>query len=236
MLQEPEKAELMLLDTVPGESLSSAGPSHLRSSHTFARAQRHSRRVQVLKIAVPIIALLVAGTFGAASYLLTPKVQAVAPGQSAISDGKLVMANPKLEGVTRDNRPYSMSALRATQNIDTPDRVALEQITAKLPLGTDQWATLESKSGLFDRKANTLEFDAPVAITTTDGQSANLKTAFIDITKNEISSKDPVSIVSRGMQVNADSMTITDKGRTMTFERRVKVIMQPGGQQASLGD
>ncbi|MFS9599196.1 hypothetical protein, partial [Klebsiella variicola] len=63
----------------------------------FDSAQRHSRRVRILKLALPVIAGIIAIAFPVYSYLKTPPAAPVQADGSAFSNGKLVMANPKLE-------------------------------------------------------------------------------------------------------------------------------------------
>ena len=151
------------------------------SREAFARAQRHSRTVRVLKIALPLLAVIMAAVFVGYSYLMTPASVAVEADGSAISDGKLVMANPKLDGFTKDNRPYSMTAMRAIQDFQNEGIVHLEGISAKLPIDAENWATIDAESGVYDRDKNTLEMNSEVTVTTADGMTAKLKSASLDI-------------------------------------------------------
>ncbi|TGV93934.1 LPS export ABC transporter periplasmic protein LptC, partial [Mesorhizobium sp. M2E.F.Ca.ET.154.01.1.1] len=74
-----------------------AGESGMRGD-AFDRARRHSRRVRVLKFAVPLLAAAIAIAFPIYSYLAAPVSISVQADGTAFSDGKLVMANPKLNG------------------------------------------------------------------------------------------------------------------------------------------
>ncbi|MCU0790632.1 MAG: hypothetical protein MUE79_06220, partial [Nitratireductor sp.] len=91
-----------------------------RSPEEFARAQRHSRRVRFLKLALPvggalsIILLIVAY---AVSQFALPSID---PGEARVMDGKLVMNNPKITGTDSQNRPYSLTAVRAVQDAEKP--------------------------------------------------------------------------------------------------------------------
>ena len=68
------------------------------------------------------------------SYVSVPGSVSFDVSESAYSNGKLVMANPKLDGYTKDNRPYSMTATRALQHIDKHGMVELEGIDARVPV------------------------------------------------------------------------------------------------------
>jgi lipopolysaccharide export system protein LptC len=189
----------------------------------FANALRHSRRVRALKVIVPTAAVLMAGAFAAASYALTPAKVNVATDDAAYANGKLVMANPKLEGVTKDNRPYSMNALRAIQDLKSQDVIELEDISAKLPINTQDWVSVDAKTGTYDRLANTLNVTSPLTVKTTDGMTAQLTSAFVDISKGNLETAEPVEIELNGTRVQADSMKVFEKGKVLVFENRVRM-------------
>lgn len=189
----------------------------------FATAQKHSRRVRVLKILVPSIAVLMAGSFVVASYVLTPAKVNVDTDSSAYANGKLVMANPKLEGFTKDNRPYSMTAMRAIQDLKSQDVIELEDISAKLPIDSDDWVSVEAEKGTYDRLANTLKVTSPFTIKSTEGLTAEMASAFVDIAKGNLETSEPVDILLKGTRVQADSMKVYEKGKVLVFENRVRM-------------
>lgn len=189
----------------------------------FANALKHSRRVRALKVIVPTAALLMAGAFVAASYALTPAKVNVATEDTAYANGKLVMANPKLEGVTKDNRPYSMNAMRAIQDLKSQDVIELEDISAKLPVNLADWVSIAAKTGTYDRLANTLKVTSPLTVKTTEGMKAQFVSAFVDISKGNLETSDPVDIELNGTRVQADSMKVFDRGKVLVFENRVRM-------------
>lgn len=202
----------------------------------FHQAQHHSRRVRRMKVALPVIAVLLAIGFFGYSYLASPARVAVDVASSAVADGKLVMASPKLEGVTKNNLPYSMTAARALQNLDATGIIELEDINAKLPLDARNTATIEAQRGVYDRDKNTLEIATPIKVTTTDGMMARLNSASIDIGKGDMKTGEPVDIAVQGARITADSMTILENGKVLVFERRVRMQINPERAKAAQGD
>ncbi len=199
-----------------------------RTHDAFVRAQRHSRRVRWLKVWLP--ALAVAGVIGFVgwSYVSIPTVAGISIEGAGISDGKLVMANPKLDGFTRDKLPYTMTALRAVQDLKDTNMVRLEGIDAKLPVDPKNSAKVVAKSGIYDNAKNTLVFDSPMTVTTTDGMTAKLNSASIDMNAGSMSTGDPVEILLNGSRITALSMNMADNGRVIVFENRVRVDLEPG--------
>lgn len=199
----------------------------------FGRAQRHSRRVRLLKFVLPVAAGLIALAFPTYSYLVAPAAVDVAADGAVLSDGKLVMANPKLNGFTKQNLPYSMTATRAIQDVTKQGVVELEGIDAKLPVSAEISAEVEATRGFYDRDSNTLDLEQDITVTTTDGMVAKLKSAFLDIGKGTMKTEDPVDIIRNGSRITSDTMSVEDNGKVLVFEKRVKVNIDPATMKAA---
>jgi lipopolysaccharide export system protein LptC len=205
----------------------------------FRRALSHSRKVRVLKLALPVAAVLLAGSFAAYSYISVPGSVSFDISESAYADGKLVMANPKLDGFTKESRPYSMSAIRALQHLDESGIVDLEGIDARLPVGGENFAVIDADRGVYDREKNTLNFLSPISVKTTDGMTITLQSAFLEIEKGNMRTTDPVAIRMTGAQLMADAMSVRENGKVLIFEKRVKMELTPDrlkGRQESTGE
>ena len=202
-------------------------------AEAFGRAQRHSRRVRRLKIILPLIAVLLTAGFAGYSFISTPVPVNMDTEGSTFIEGKLVMNSPKLEGFTKDGRPYSVNATRATQDFDKQEIVSLDGIDAKMPVEADNWARVQATSGLYDRIANTLDVPTDILVTTTDGMVAKLKSAFLDIANGSLKSTTPVDIQSHGSRVTADSMSVLENGKRVIFESRVRVYIDPVQMEAA---
>src|SRR5262245_66063612 len=78
----------------------------------FRAAVRHSRHVRVLRLAIPLTAAVVLVAAAALSLLFKPlrmlSGMPVDVGSMVVSGTKIMMHQPRLAGVTRDNRHYDM--------------------------------------------------------------------------------------------------------------------------------
>lgn len=193
----------------------------------FRRAVAHSRRVRFLKFALPAGAVLLVGGFVGYSYLSVPGSISFDVSESAFANGKLVMASPKIDGFTKENRPYSMMATRALQHTDDSGIVELEGIDAKLPVSEKVFAVIGAERGVYDRNNNTLDVPSPITVQTTDGMTAKLKSAFLEITAGNLKTNDPVDIRLEGAKIVADAMTVLENGKVLIFEKRVKLELAP---------
>ena len=140
------------------------------------------------------------------------------------------MANPKLEGVTKENRPYSLTPA-GDPGFDNSGLIELEA-SAKLPINTKDWATIGARRGVYDRVANTLEFQ-PIKVKTTEGMTAMLQSAYVDIAKGSLTTGDPVDIELKGGHSVAGSLSVLDKGNELVFEKCVKMNIDANPGQGS---
>ncbi|PRD43363.1 LPS export ABC transporter periplasmic protein LptC [Phyllobacterium phragmitis] len=203
-----------------------------KSAAIFHAAQRHSGRVRVLKTALPIAAVAIAGVFSWFTFLSTPaapiKVQV---GTTGMEDGKLVMTDPKLDGFTKENLPYTMTAARATQDVTNSGVITLENIDAELPLGDNDRAKITAKSGIYDNANERLQLDKDFTVTTSNGLTAKLKSADVNISTGQITTDQPVDIQSGNAHILADKMQLQDNGQVMVFEDKVKLVIAPAKEQ-----
>lgn len=210
------------------DAAGAASGASLARAAAFGRAERHSRRVRRLKLVLPFLAVALAGVF-AAFYLSnrSAPVEVASVDDQAFSEGKLVMSNPKLEGFTKDGRPYSMTAMRAVQETGMQGLITLEDIDARMPVDIGEWAQVRARLGVYDRAANTLRLSDQIKVDTEDGMSAQLSSAFLDITSGRLTTADPVEIKLRGSSITAETMEMLDNGKRLVFDRRVRMNIDP---------
>jgi len=207
--------------------------NRIATEQVFERERRRSRNVRRLKVALPALALLMSAGLVGKSVLARMGDVSIDLAGASIQDGRLIMANPRMAGFNAENRPYEMQAERAAQAVSDDDVVELENIGAKLPVGTDHWAMVDAASGKLVKSSNRLEIDSPTLVKTTDGMVARLQSATIDIGDSTLHTDDPVHIDRNGSTITADSMTVTNGGAVMLFENRVKVHIRGNVDTAS---
>lgn len=194
-----------------------------RDAGDFLHAERYSRRVRALKFTLPLVGVAIAAGFAGFFYLAKPAQVSVDVAGSAVRDGKLVMANPKLDGFTKENLPYSMTAVRAIQDLQQTGVILLEQIDAKLPVDDENFAVITAPEGTYDRDKNTLDITSEMKVTTTDGMVVVLQSAFLDMGTGMLTTDEPVDIQLDGSRIGADKMTVSEGGKVLVFEDRVRV-------------
>jgi lipopolysaccharide export system protein LptC len=190
----------------------------------FAIAARHSRMVRVLRVAVPgAVALSMAAIVGISIFnpfrMLVPKQLEM--GNLAVSGTKITMESPHLAGYTPDQRPYEMWAITAVQDVTDPDHVELNKLRTKLLMQDGSTMYLDSLTGLFDNKAQTLDLHKDIFLKTTTGYEARLTQAHVDMAKNTVDSDQPVDVKLTNGTLRSDRLHITNGGEVVVFEGNV---------------
>jgi lipopolysaccharide export system protein LptC len=198
-----------------------------KTGAAFRAAQRHSRRVRVLRTALPFAAVVCIAVFSWYTFLSTPASVNISMSGAGIKDGKLVMTNPKLSGFTGANQPYSMAAARAIQDIGNTSVFKLEDIHASLPLSEHQTAKVDAGTGVYDNTKRTLALGAGVTVRTSEGAVARLRSAAIDIASGQMRTDEPVEIDNGDTQLSAASMSVSKNDGVIVFDKQVSLVLQP---------
>lgn len=207
-----------------------------RGEEVFAHARRHSRRVRVLKFVLPVAAALMIAVFVGYSMLASTVQRVTSLGSLSIDDGGVVMANPKLEGFTKDDLPYSLHAEEARQPLNAEGTINLKGISASIPIDKDDRAEITAAAGSFNRDKNMLDITSEIVLNATSGLTARLQSAHIDIAENTLTTDDPVDIELNGMHIAANGMDAAKGGKSLVFEDGVRVRIAPSALKAARGD
>lgn len=199
-----------------------------RASKAFVRAQQHSRTVGFLKYFLPVAAFVVlASAIGYIWFVqsMSGVDASVNVAGTAIKDGNLVMANPKISGVTADDKDYFVEALRAFQPINGEEGVRLEEISGRFELQEGLTGTLRSETGLLEDDNTRLTLGGASVFETSDGMVVRFDGADIDMQAGTLETTRPVRIEQPGAIIEAEAMKIEDGGKRIVFERNVVVVI-----------
>jgi lipopolysaccharide export system protein LptC len=205
-------------------------------THAFAKASRHSKWVRFLKFALPTCALFIVAGFGLVAMQARILPDEVGVSSVALEGGKIVMDSPRLNGMTSDNQPYTVEAKRALQAVSDVNDIDLEEITARVPLGGGKTAKLVAPAGHLDNEKRILTLKGVFDIVSSDGLVAKLEGGVFDFDAQSLKTEMPVDIKRPGTHIRADSMTISDGGARLLFEKRVRMVLQPPATQQSASE
>jgi lipopolysaccharide export system protein LptC len=202
--------------------------SRPNNQQIFLRAQRHSRRVRMLRVAVPAGTAAVLAVFTLVSWLDPTRIISRLPtadGQLVISGTKITMSSPRLSGFSKDSRPYELNARSAAQDITNPDFVELTDIYAKIESKDRTPIIVTAVDGLYNRKSGILKLNRDIVLQTPSYQ-VDLIEAVVDTANNNVVSDKPVQVKMLQGTVNSKRLEVTGGGEVIRFVGDVKMTLQ----------
>lgn len=199
------------------------------AARRFRSAARHSRRVRMLRVGLPIVALVGCLALALASWFNPLRMLTRLPisiGDVIVSGTKIKMENPKLSGFTRDQRRYDVTAGAAAQDLTRPGMVELQDINALLEMQDKATMKLVAESGLFDTKKEQLTLQRNIVVTSSSGYEGYLDEAVIDTKNGNVVSEKPVRLKMLNGTVNGNRFELTNSGNLIRFENGVVVNMK----------
>lgn len=198
-----------------------------RTARAYRRAVRHSARVRLLKIAFPVLSLVVVLGFVFSSMTTRSLPDNMSVERTAVSNGMIVMDNPELTGEASDGKTFTVNAVQALQSIASPNVITLKSIGAELPVGEDETARVEAESGVYDRAQETLKLDQPFSVTASNGLEVEMQSASFDIAGGSMHSEAPLEIRNGNTSLVAQSVEMRDNGAIIRFEGDVRMTIDP---------
>jgi len=203
-----------------------------RDSSLFLRANRHSSRVRLLRIALPVIAVLIIAGIAGAYILSQANLPKVTIATTAFENGRMVMRNPVLDGVDGKQQPYRLTAKQAVQDPKQPKQVELDSISAEVPVQEGIYAHILAGTGFYDGDEKHLDLGGEIEVVTDDGMTAKLQDAAVNIGAGTLKTSNPVAMTTEQAKISAESMFVEDNGARVVFENRVRMTIFPDKIQA----
>lgn len=210
--------------------------ANARLEGAYRDAIRHSARVRLLKRLIPFGATLtvLVVIVGAFFNPFSSSQGNVSVAAIDLSGSKITMEKPKLQGFKKDARPYEVNAKTAAQDIKKPNIVELNELDARMAMGTDGWAHLQSPFGIYDSQKDLLNLYKSVRVLTDGGYDVRLKSADIEFKTGHVVSNEPVQVLMKEGTIDAEKLEIVDNGKKLTFTGRVRTLFYGEDGQGNL--
>ncbi|MFD1744741.1 LPS export ABC transporter periplasmic protein LptC [Rhizobium helianthi] len=192
-------------------------------NNAYQSALAHSRRVKRLRVLLPVVAVIISLIFVAVTFVRSYLPDNLTVQSARIEDGKIVMESPAIAGRNEKGISYSLTAVRALQDVTDPNMITLENVKASMPMSGDVIARVAAKGGIFDRAKDQLNMTAPFQVDLSNGTTGIFQSARLDIPNSLMETTDPVKITMPDASIVAQSMKISDNGKTISFAGQVQV-------------
>lgn len=188
-----------------------------------------SRTVTVLKVTLPLIALVLLGLVLAWPQLNPDprefRLNQTNLGTDIATDASR-MLKPRYVGTDDDNQPFSVIADTAT-HAGSADRILLASPKADVTMKDGSWVAVNAKEGLYDRIAQTLGLRGDVQVFHDAGYEFRTESADIDMHANVASGDKPVEGQGPFGHIQAQGFQILDKGSRIVFTGKARLELRP---------
>lgn len=215
--------------------LSSLATKPPRVRRRLAAGLRHSRRVAVLRIALPVAALgllLVLFLWPAASER---RIVALPP---TVTTPQLTMEKPRFTGADDQNRPFVLQAEKATQLPHDLMQVDLLAPQASMTMPDGLPVAGKAAIGRFDQAKKRLWLGGDVALEQKDGQDGQklrftTSELFADLAERTVWGDKPVRLSGAFGTIEGQGFRVFDGGKTLLFTGASRAILTgEGGMNA----
>lgn len=201
-------------------------------SRRDAEVRGYSRYVRLMKIALPIVAILLIVLIFLSGRERGGVVDLrTAADGSALAVG-LQLENPRFAGMTKRGEPYVLTALTAVPDGAMPNLIDLDQPTGEITLSDQRKLTVTSRAGQMYRTDERLDLEGNVVLQTSDGY--RVETDRVEMDMGQKTAVAPGALRATGPRgsirankVRVDQTGEDDGSATIWFDGDVKVLFRP---------
>jgi lipopolysaccharide export system protein LptC len=147
-------------------------------------------------------------------------------------DGDPNLLNPRYVGTDEDHQPYAVTADIAKkldgEGMDV--RIGLELPKADITLKDGTWLVLTAENGIYARRNKTLDLSGAVNLFHDSGYEFRTDKAQVDLARGIAEGDRPVRGQGPFGTLNAEGFRLLNKGRTIVFTGKSKMILKPGAE------
>ena len=196
----------------------------------------YSRFVVLMKIGLPVTAATIVALVIAWPQLMQkPKGFRLGVSKVTIHDtGGQQIVNPRFSSTDSNQRPFNLTADSALQQKDDPNLVDLAFPKADLTAKAGTWMALSAETGMFNRQSEVLNLKGAISLFHDSGYELKTTVAQIDMAAGTAKGDVPISGQGPGGTVKGSGFRILERGRTMIFTGKSKMILYPTSKQLKL--
>jgi lipopolysaccharide export system protein LptC len=193
----------------------------------------HGRGARIAKIALPIVALGLAGLIFTWSQI-NPNVPRLPLSKTELAPEEIdaiTMENARFASVDDEGRSFNITAARAIQSADDDKYIHLRQPQADIVLADGTNIAIRSDAGGLQRDARILDLSGSVTLVQDGGYEFQTTKARIDLKQRTATGDALVEGHGPRGEIRADGFEIMDEGARIVFRGRSRAIFRPESDQ-----
>lgn len=146
----------------------------------------------------------------------------------------LAMSNAHFEGMDDKNRPFSISAEKATQVTQDADTIDLTQLQADMTMTDGAWLSLTSDSGRLQRSKELLDLLGQVNLFQDQGYELHTRDVHVDLSRNSALGHSPVQGQGPSGEVTAEGVLVLNSGARIVFLGQTHIVFYGDSQMSAV--
>lgn len=188
----------------------------------FERWRRRSRLIHRLRVAFPMMIVLILG--GLAGAIIENAIRGK-PLQVEEEAAPIRLINPRFVGSDDKKRGYTLTAASAVRDKNDYQRVILDKPTLSLDRDGPDSLRVVSAHGVYNERTRKLDMTGGVKITGSQGAFETAASLF-DTKTGELIGSGPIQGAGSLGEINAKSYGVYDKGDRVVFKGGVRARIE----------
>ena len=190
------------------------------------RAHAHSRRVRVLRRALPfLVVLAVVAVFLPNFFIMPGDTPRVDVSDLNFEAGEVAMENPRVQGYSNNGQRYDILSRSAYQNVLNPQVIRFEGVDGVIAATNEGATAIRAERGIFQGELDKVTLEGNVVIVRPDGERFQAEKMDVSLSTSEVIAIGGVEMATENGQMQASTMHVEEGGGMVAFEGPVKVIM-----------
>jgi lipopolysaccharide export system protein LptC len=193
---------------------------------------RKRSRLAWLKVGLPLVAVGIIGVLTYLNYKHQSDTVVTIPVVEDMPklDVGMKVSGIAFEGKSKSDRPFSVTALSATEAKNNKDLIDLEEPQAEIELSAQTWIAVTAERGIYDRKLDKVDLNGAVTVYHDNGLTFSTEQAAMDLKTNTASGSKPVTGKDETRELSAEGFEMLDDGATVLFKGHSYLKIMPKGK------
>lgn len=193
----------------------------------FKAATRHTQRVRVLRILVPVLAVGAIAVFVIATRSGETVEPTTAFDDIALDPEAIVIELPRLTGFQEGGEAYELTAERALQRPDDPNLLALEGVEATFELPGGATAFFAAPRGAYNSVTTFMTLSGGITMRLDTGLEGRLEEMTVDVPNGLLSTHRPFELSTGDLTVRGNALDMNET--TIRITGGVSTILRTDG-------
>jgi len=205
------------------------GSIPVREGIPAATLRAHSRKVFILRLALPAVAVLLVCVVAVWAQWGTIEARfRIGFAQINPEEAKtLRMVKPRFAGTNKRSQPFTLTADEARRARPGADQIVLKNPKGDITTDSGAWVALMAAKGNYAQKKQVLDLGGGVDLYHDKGMHFASPTARINLQTGVAEGKDPVTGSGPSIDVTGEGFKVLDGGKTVVFTGKSKAILYP---------